>query len=125
MEVLTLGTVLAIAGVVTTLGTAYLTIRKIQSDSAKERDKERATILQEAKEEDAKVRKDLEGQIEALKAELKNLKENSEKDLEHLRETYNGEIRFLGQKIEELRSEVRNQHGQLVQLLTKMIEKSD
>ena len=43
--------------------------------------------------------------------------------MEHLKETYKSEISFLGQKIEELRSEVHVQHGQLVALLRMMIGK--
>lgn len=122
MEAVSIGTLVALASSVTVLGGAYLTVRKIQSDLKKEREEERAKVLQEAKEEINLVKVRLETQVEALKNEVDNFKDNVDKDFSHMRETYNGEIRFLGQKIEELRSEVRNQHGQLVQLLSRMIE---
>jgi|SRR5581483_2205084 len=113
------------AGVVITLGTAWLTVRKIARDFERSKKEQAAEILQSAKEADAAMKLKLEGKIHDLESQVKNFKENVEKDLNHLRETYNGELKFLGQKIEELRSEVRNQHSQLVQLLTKMIENRD
>lgn len=125
MQEINLGSLLAICSTIITLGTAYLTVRKIQADNTKEREREAARILQEAKEEDAKNRKELEVQIDALSTALENLEISVNKDFDHIRETYNGEIRNLGQKIEDLRSELRNQHGQLVQLLTKMIDNRD
>lgn len=131
-----LNTILAIAGAISTLGGAWLIIRKINADNKKTRDLEAAKILQEAKEEVNKkwvkaeadrllFKQQMEAQISEVQADLDNYKEANEKDLQHLRETYNGEIRNLGTKIEDLRSELRNQHGQLVGLLTKMIDSRD
>lgn len=116
--------VMGVAGATITLGTAYLTIKKILKSNKKDKEAEQAIILQEAKEHVAQVKRELETEITQVKLDLRNLEENITKDMAHLRETYNGEIRNLGQKIEDLRSELRNQHGQLVQLLTKMIEHS-
>lgn len=116
--------IMGIAGATITLGTAYLTIKKILKSNKKDKEAEQAVILQEAKEHVAQVKKDLDIEIAQVKSDLKTLEESINKDMEHLRETYNGEIRNLGQKIEDLRSELRNQHGQLVQLLTKMIDHS-
>lgn len=112
-----------IAATVTALGTAWLTIRRIAKDAKKERKEMAAEILQSSREFDQALKTKLEGKIHDLDVRLDALKDNVDKDILHLRETYNGEIKFLGQKIEELRGEVRNQHAQLVQLLTKMIEK--
>lgn len=134
--VIELSTILALAGAVSAVGGAWITIRKINSDSKKQRDLEAAKILQSAKEEINRLKADikndralkmaeLESQISEVQKNLDSHKEVIEKDLQHIRETYNGEIRNLGQKIEELRSELRNQHGQLVGLLTKMIDSRD
>jgi chromosome segregation ATPase len=112
------------AGVIITIGSAYLTIRKIQKDSEKSKKEQSAEILQSAKEEIALKEKDLQSRFNLLDTRIENLETSVEKDLQHLRETYNGEIRNLGTKIEELRSELRNQHTQMVSLLTKMIENS-
>lgn len=116
---------LSVAAMITAVGTAWLTIRKVVKDAEKQKKIQSATILQSAKEADSILNTRLENKIHDLQSEMRVMKESHDKDLEHLKETYNGELKFLGQKIEELRSEVRNQHGQLVQLLSKMIEKND
>ena len=123
MEITDMQTLLPIAGSITVVGTAWLTIRKIAKDAAKSKKEQRAEFLQAAKEEDALLKAKLESRIEAIKAQLANLELNVNKDMAHLKETYNGEIKNLGQKIEELRSELKNQHGQLVTLLTEMVKK--
>jgi len=79
-------------------------------------------ILQAAKEEIALKEAVIEGKLREANQRIDSLEESVNKDLAHIRETYNGEIRNLGQKIEDLRSELRNQHGSLVQLLTKLID---
>lgn len=125
MEMVSLSAILAVAGAFSAVGGAWLTYKKIQKDSKQEAEENAAKILLEAKEEDAKVKTELENKINTLKTQLENLESTVNKDLDHIRETYNGEIRNLGQKIEDLRSELRNQHGQLVQLLSKLIEHRD
>lgn len=131
-----ISTILAIAGAVTAVGGAWLTIIKLNASYRKQRDLEAAKILHSAKEEISKtktailadrvlVQNRFEARLEALEQTVETNKESVEKDMQHIRETYNGEIRNLGQKIEDLRSELRNQHGQLVGLLTKMIENKD
>lgn len=124
LEVISISAILSVSAVITTVGGAWLTIRKIAKDSDRRRKELSAEILQHAKEADAAMKVKLESRIHDLENNIQNLKDATEKDINHLRETYNGEIKFLGQKIEELRSEVRNQHTQLVQLLTKLIDKT-
>lgn len=124
MEMTEFSTLLPTAGVLITLGTLYMTVRKIQKDGEKSKKEQAAEILQAAKEEIALKEKDLAAKLAALDTRIENLEESVDKDLQHLRETYNGEIRNLGQKIEDLRSELRNQHTQMVALLTKMIDNS-
>ncbi len=63
----------------------------------------------------------LKVQVENLSKEINRLEDSFQKDVAHIRETYNNEIRNLGNKIEELREEVRGQHSQLVTLLTKLV----
>ena len=108
---------------VTVIGTAWITVKKIARDSQKARKEHADEILQVAREEDALLKAKLEARIESVKAQLSNLELNINKDLTHLKETYSGEIKNLGQKIEDLRSELKNQHGQLVSLLTEMVKK--
>jgi predicted RNase H-like nuclease (RuvC/YqgF family) len=130
-----LSTILSLAGAITTVGIAWLTLRKIGKDFRKDRELEAAKIIQVAKEADYKLKSDLDGirlvsynelntKIAALEARLDNLEQSVEKDLLHVRETFNGEIRNLGEKIEDLRADLQSQHSQLVGLLTKMIDKN-
>jgi peptidoglycan hydrolase CwlO-like protein len=116
--------ILAVAGAVSIIGGAWLTVRKIAKDTETQKKEQAEAILQSAKEEILLKEKDLQAKIEALDTRIETLEHSVEKDLQHMRETYNSEIRNLGQKIEDLRSELRNQHTQMVQLLTKMIENS-
>ena len=111
-------------GAMIAIGTLILTMQKISKNFKKDRDEHAARILHSAKEEDALIKAKLEARVEKLSLELKTLESSVNKDIKHIKETYNGEIKNLGSKIEELRSELRNQHGQLVQLLSEMIKSS-
>ncbi|CAM6004829.1 unnamed protein product [Sphagnum balticum] len=108
MDMTDMQTLLPVAGTITVIGTAWLTIRKIAKDANKTKKEQAAEILHAAKEEDSLMKAKLEARIESVKAGLANLELNVNKDIGHLRETYNSEIRNLGQKIEEL-SAMRSQ----------------
>lgn len=112
-----------IATLATAIGGCYVPLRAMLNSRAKDKKRQAATILQDAKECDAALKLHLENKIHEIDSKLISLKENVDKDLSHLKETYQSEIKFLGDKIAELRKEVHDQHGQLVQLLTKMIGK--
>lgn len=116
--------VLSLAGVVTAIGGAWLTVRKISKDAQAQKKEHAEEILKIAREELAAKETALQARLNALDTRIDTLESSVDKDLQHLRETYNGEIRNLGQKIEDLRSELRNQHTQMVSLLTKMIDNS-
>lgn len=45
-------------------------------------------------------------------------------ELEHQKDMHEGKIAELSEKIEQLREEMRRHHGQLVELLTKMIDRN-
>jgi len=122
-ELLTMSTLMGLAGAITVLGGAWLTLRKVSKDLQVSKERAEAKILQSAKEADASVKLELKNKINELEIKIIDLRSDVEKDMAHLKETYNGELRFLGHKIEELRKEVHDQHGQLVSLLMKMIDK--
>lgn len=122
MESISMGTIIAISGAVTAIGGAYLTMRSIQKDNEKSKEIQAAKILQDAKEEDALLKASLESRISILETSLKNLETSTQKDLEHIRVTQEGEIKHLGERIESLREELRQQHGQLLSLLSKLID---
>ena len=100
-----------------------MTVKKIAKDSERQKKVQAATILQAAKESDSALRDKLETQIHELSQELKTYKESNQKDLEHLKETHNSELKNLGEKIEQLREELRQQSKNILELLTKMIGK--
>lgn len=112
-------------GVAIGVATLVVTLQKVFRNFRKERDEYAAKILQTAKEEDSLLKAKLEARIEKIDAQLKNLELNINKDITHLKETYSTEIKVLGEKIETLRDELRNQHSQMVTLLSKLIESKD
>lgn len=100
-----------------------MTIRKISNDAERQKKVQEAKILQAAKEADASNYAKLDSKIHDLAIELKVHKESNQKDLDHLRETHNSELKNLGEKIETLRDELRQQSKNILELLTKMIGK--
>ena len=119
-----ISTLFTIAGTIfTSIGGLYMTIRKIvisREKAAKSRD---ASIMQQAKDQDMLLKNEINQKIRELIVKIEDDREDLQTEIEHLKETYNSELRFLGQKIEGLRAEVQNQHVQLMQILTKMINK--
>ncbi len=105
--------------------TLVVTLQKVFKNFRKERDEYAAKILQVAKEEDSILKAKLEARIEKIDLSLKNLEFNVNKDITHLKETYSAEIKVLGEKIETLRDELRNQHSQMVTLISKLIDSKD
>lgn len=112
------------AGAVITLGTAYLTIKKIAKDAKKDKKEQSAEILHAAKEEDVLMRSELQNEINEMKFRIESMEKSIEKDISHLKETYGGEMKSLSDKIEHLRDELRSQHSNIVGLLSKMIDNS-
>lgn len=103
------------------LGCIY-TYQKISRNFEEKKREDKAEILQNAKEELSLLKIDLELKINTVSVALKAHQVFVEKDMSHMRETYNGELKNLGEKIEDLRSDLKDQHSQLVSLLTKMID---
>lgn len=122
---LNLDALLQLAASIATIAGAVLAVQRVNKNFDKSRSERDAKILQDAKEAASKVKTELDNEIKSLQKEFESHKREVEKDLEHLREVNEGEIKNLGQKIEELRSELRSQHGQLVGLLGKMIDNID
>jgi hypothetical protein len=114
---------IAISTAITTVGGAWLVVRKIAKDAHRVRKEHDSEILAEAKEADVLLKSKLEARIEVVRAELKNLEFNMNKDLEHVKENQKSEIKVLGEKIELLREQLNSQHSQLIVFLTKLIDK--
>ena len=111
-------------GIAIGIATLVVTLQKVFKNFRKEREEYAAKVMQAAKEEDAILKAKLEARIERIDAQLKNLELNVSRDMLHLKETYTNEIKNLGEKIEALRSDLSSQHGSLLALLTKLVEKN-
>lgn len=113
--------IMTIAGSIITVGTAVITTQKIVKNFRKIREEHNAKLLQAAKEEVAITKIKLESRIKEIESDLETLKITVGKDIEHVRENYATEIKNLGDKVDDIRSELRDQHIQILQLLTKML----
>ena len=105
------------------IATLVVTLQKVFKNFRKERDEYAAKVIQAAKEDDAVIKAKLEAKIEALSVKINSLEASVNKDMAHLKETYTSEIKNLGDKIENLRDELRQNHSGLIDLLTKMVAK--
>ena len=90
-----------------TISGGLATIYKWIINLRKEREEENARTLQAAKDY-------IDAKIEKLEAELA-----------HQKDLHEGKISELSDKIEHLREETRRYHSQLVDLITKMLDKNN
>lgn len=82
------------------------TLYRMVNSLREERDRENEKLLKESKDyTDVKC-------------------QSLEQELAHQKDKHEGKISELSDKIEQLREEMRRHHGQLVELLTKMIDKT-
>ena len=118
-----LSTILASsAAAITAFSSVWVGLRHIKYSIQSKRDKECQAILDRANEELDKVEAKLGEKIRLLQEELKTHKENLDKDMNHMREIYDGELKNLGNKIDELRKDLSDQHSSMVALLTRLVE---
>lgn len=117
--------ILSLAGIITAVGGAWLTIRKISKDLQKSQEENNNEILKLAKNDLLVKEQQLESKILSLEDKVENLEKGFQKDLEYLKESHNMEIKNLGEKIESLREEIQRQHAGVLNLLTKMLDQRD
>ena len=108
---------------ITTVCGAWLSIKRISRDNQKEKKRHAAEIVQIAKEADSTLRIQLENRIQKLEVQLDNLKESVNKDMNHLKEVYEVEFKSLADRIESIRSEIKDQGQHILTLLTKLVDK--
>lgn len=109
------------AAVVTAIGGAYPIINHLIAKKKRDKEKYRQDILDQAQEEMKKIEKSLEEKIAFLENEFQTQKQSIYKDFNFFKETHNSEIKALGEKIENLRNDLSQQHQALVGLLTKLV----
>lgn len=113
---------MAWAGSIVTIITGIAAVQKVLKNLEKSRSEHNALILQAAKEEISTIRRKLEIRILSLEGDLDSLRDSVNKDLAHVKETHGNELENVGEKIQEIRQELRDQHSQILQLLTALIE---
>lgn len=111
----------AVAAIATVIGSVYTGAKYLIRASKIKKEAYRQSILKQAKEELDKVEKEFKQKLEAIKIELEAQKISVSRDLGHLKEVYGAEIKVLGEKIENLREDLSQQHQALVGLLTKLV----
>lgn len=131
----TISHIIELASMLTVFGGAYHTLHKIKRDHKEDRQAHKDEILNEVEAADLKLSKELHTRIDLLlkdgeakfnemRKDLDSMVRALESEIDHIKEKQAGEIRNLGEKIEDLRSELRTQHGQLIALVTKLIDKA-
>jgi uncharacterized protein YPO0396 len=115
--------ILPALGLITAVTTTWYSVQKVIREYRKNRKKEADRILDEAKELDRAVRDRLEAKIDLLEAEIHNLEESVQKDFVNLKDNHAIELKNIGEKLEILRSEIREQSHGILALLTKLVDK--
>jgi chromosome segregation ATPase len=113
--------IIPLAGAIITIGTAILTIQKVTRNVNKSKAEHAEEIRKSVQDQITLEKIKLESRIEVLEKDLKNLEDNVGKDLEHVKEAYRSEMKALGDKIEDLRSQIQQQHSQLLQFLSNLL----
>jgi len=108
-------------GAITAVGGLWAGWRHVRYGMADKKEKYKAAIVAEAREEMAKIESKMNVRINSLEVELSNQKDNMVRDLGHMKEVYNAEIKTLGEKIDALRSDLQDQHQSMVNLLTRLV----
>jgi uncharacterized protein Veg len=112
-----------LGGLVTAVGGIYTGFKRLTANSKRKKEEYRKSILKEATEGVELVKMALESKIDKIESDLQAQKDSVAKDLGFLKETYSSEISNLGNKIEDLREQLNSQHSQLIQLLTKLVDR--
>ena len=100
----------------------FIGFRHFLGSFRKKREAHRDSILKQAGDEMNRIKEDLEGKIQVLRDELDTQKDKVSTELSHMKEIYGAEIKALGEKIENLRQDISQQHQSLVNLLTKLVD---
>jgi hypothetical protein len=115
--------ILAPLGVVSAVFTTWYSILEVKKQLAKSHKITADKILQEAREQTELVKTHLESKINTLELEVSNLKSNIERDFLNLKETHSVELKNLSEKIELLREELKDQSKNVLNLLTRLVDK--
>jgi gas vesicle protein len=116
-------TIGAIAGAVVAIQKSIRSARIERDAHSEEKNKQSKKILKDAQEALELVKSQLDAKVQAVDVKVDSLSHSTEKELAHLKELHNNEIKNLGEKIEQLRRQLNDQHTQLLSFLTRLVEK--
>src|ERR1700686_3566149 len=119
MEYFNLNTIVSLTGAITAVCGSILAFQRLSKGAKKDREHEAQKILEQAREEDLVIKSKLESQIDTLNAKIENLELNTEKDLQHIKEIYASDIKSLGEKVDQVREQLNDQHAGVLSLLSK------
>lgn len=112
-----------VGGAVTAVGGIFTLIKQVVASSKKKDEHYKQMILNQASDKIQQVKWELEERINKLEVELTNQKEVVSKDIGWLKESYANEFKNLAEKINDMRSQLNQQHQSLVTLLTDLVNK--
>jgi cellobiose-specific phosphotransferase system component IIA len=116
--------VLTSLGAISGVATAWYSILEVKKQLKKAHKARTDEILEEAKLYDKLIRDKLELRVDLLETQLHNLVDSIAKDLEHVKESQTNKIESLSSKVDDLRVEIREAHGNLISLLTTLVNKN-
>lgn len=103
--------------------TVLFVIFKMRAGFKAEVLKENREFIDHTKELALKDIERLSKEMETLDGKVKALEAQLMREVEHIKDRHNTDLENLGQKILELKEEMRHQFSQLVSILTKLMEK--
>ena len=117
-----IGAVIAALG---SIGAVVVTFTNLKSSFKKEISKEIEDAVKAARISSEADMNAFNLRLDAISKEVENLEEKIDSDIENVKNVYNSELKSVAEKIEALRDQVREQHGQLVALLTTLVTNKD
>lgn len=117
-----IGAVIAALG---SIGAVVVTFTNLKTSFKKEISKEIEDAVKAVKIESEADMNAFNLRLDAISKEVLNLEEKIDSDIENVKNVYNSELKSVAEKIEALRDQVREQHGQLVALLTTLVTNKD
>lgn len=118
MEVVALGSVISALAI---LGGLAVTLSKLKKSFKDEVSSETELAIEKAHKLAKGDLVQFQANLEKLEFKIDAMHTQFDSEIEHIKSTYNSEIRHLGEKLEELRSEVRHHHSQIIELLSKIL----
>jgi peptidoglycan hydrolase CwlO-like protein len=103
--------------------TVLFTIFKMRASFKAEVLKENKEVVEHSRQLALRDIQNMTKELEVLEQKVKALEAQFEREVEHIKDRHNTDLENLGQKISELKEEMRGQFSQLVSILTRLMDK--